>query len=388
MIGTAVNAIAAEAGMLDCKENDAGELLIRFAAAPGLYQLTVIADASDFDWEELYVPLYTYGNSGQRTGPWDFHPTEGARALVPSYCTDLDGKELGLWYFQRISVDDLRHRRFRVRLAFRVPEGVEHVLKLKQYRPTGITWTLALLEVDPEDAIAEAPEWPADWFDRCPAADWRQPHFWQRIKANLDGSQQHYAEPLRAAFGWLDDPANRTPQSLPLQIAKYALSGDPSALRDAIETIDRVLELKHLGNPRPDGNGHDGDMGAMYSIWSLTYVYHALHGELGEERRRRMIDKLTVQGRRFFDKVLLYATIGAARCCRITAGDRCSASAAPRFICSASCRKRRSGQDMRFRGSIGAWRRCRSTESFRPALITVCTCTPTWWSNIGMRCFV
>lgn len=300
----AVNAISAVSTGLDYGENDKGEVEMEFDADPGLYQLSVIADASGFDWESLYVPLFSYGNSGQRTGPWDFHPTEGARALVPSYWADLDGRGLGLWYFQRMSVDDVRHKRFRGRLAFYVPTAGKHRLKLTRYRPTSIVWISALLEADPEDRIGEAPEAPGDWPDRCPAAAWRNPGFREELSAKLRHSHRMYAEPLQEAFAWV--ARSRSPQSLPLLIAKCALESDPADFEVVLDIVDEALASEHWGNPRPDGYGHDGDMGAMYTMWGLTYAYHALPERLGDERRTRMLDKLTIQGKRFFDKILLY----------------------------------------------------------------------------------
>ncbi|OPZ81041.1 MAG: hypothetical protein BWY76_03163 [bacterium ADurb.Bin429] len=61
----------------------------------------------------------------------------------------------------------------------------------------------------------------------------------------------------------------------------------------------------HWGNPREDGYGHDGDMGAAFVLRELAHAYHALGAELGEERRQRLLDKLRLQGDRFMANALL-----------------------------------------------------------------------------------
>ncbi|MBI4024806.1 MAG: hypothetical protein HY360_07470 [Verrucomicrobia bacterium] len=50
---------------------------LAFRAPPGLCQFSVIADARECNWDELYVNLHLFGNKGQRTGPWDFNLLDG-----------------------------------------------------------------------------------------------------------------------------------------------------------------------------------------------------------------------------------------------------------------------------------------------------------------------
>ncbi len=49
-----------------CEE---GGWQLSFPADQGLYQLSIIADARDFNWDKLYLNLNQYGNKGQKTGP-------------------------------------------------------------------------------------------------------------------------------------------------------------------------------------------------------------------------------------------------------------------------------------------------------------------------------
>ena len=64
------------------EEKPNGDLVLRFKAQPGLYRLSVIVDASAFDWESLYVNLHRFHNKGQRTGPWDFNIASGGSSIL------------------------------------------------------------------------------------------------------------------------------------------------------------------------------------------------------------------------------------------------------------------------------------------------------------------
>ncbi len=101
-------------------------LQLAFAAPPGLYQFSIVVDAGAFDWEELYVNLELFNNQGQRTGPWDFDITNNNVPLVPAYWVYLDGRKLGLWYCQRVSLEDMAEKRFRGNMAFYLAEAGEH----------------------------------------------------------------------------------------------------------------------------------------------------------------------------------------------------------------------------------------------------------------------
>src|SRR5438045_2154668 len=48
-----------------------GTIRFSFTGQPGLYQFSVVADARDFNWEELYTVLNNWhGLNNERTGPW------------------------------------------------------------------------------------------------------------------------------------------------------------------------------------------------------------------------------------------------------------------------------------------------------------------------------
>ncbi len=289
-----------DARMLPVAIAEGGAYRYTFDAALGLYQFSVIADARDFNWNELYIVLNQFGNVDQRTGPWDFNLQDGNRALVPTYWVSIDGRRIGLWFFQRVSIEDIAAKRFRGRMAFHLTESGSHTLTLEPYRPMTLRWTLATLEVDPEDTLEPLTADLADWPARTPAASVD----WSALREALHTTHAGYATPLRQAFAWVDSRTAMV-NDLPLLIARYRLEDDDTALATALDVIDAAVALPHWGNQREEGYSHDGDMGAAFTMRELAYAYHALRDELGAERTIRLLEKLCLQGERFVALALL-----------------------------------------------------------------------------------
>lgn len=296
-------------------QSDPGASL-RFSAPAGLYQFSVIADARDFDWDELYIELNAYHNTGQRTGPWDFNPVENNYPLVPSYWVFLDGEKIGLWYFQRVSLEDLAAKRFRGRMAFWLCEGdanTEHELRFIPYRPIKLSWISARLETDPEDTLLPPIK---STFNSPPQIhQWSDDEFWNAKRRQLETTHAMYQKPLQHAF----DAAIQQEKVLPgapmlsakapnewnILIAAHRLGKRKGALEELLRAVDESLNLPHWGNPREDGYGHDGDMYPAFTMRALAWAYHGLGSELGEERRAKMRAKMSLQGERFINLALL-----------------------------------------------------------------------------------
>jgi len=276
-----------------------------FTAAEGLYQLSVVADAREFDWEELYLVLNTQGNVNERTGPWDFSFLDGNRPLVPTYRVTVDGRYLGLWYFQRVSIEDIAAKRFRGRMAFQLENAGEHVLELTPYRPLRIAWLSAVLERDPEDTLEPVTADLSDWLQRCPPAQWADPAYWQDMQQKLATTHAIFAESLQGAFAWMDKRDWFNATDVPFLLAQYYLQDNHAALEKAIRIIDEHVEKEHWGNQAFEGYSQDGDMGAANTFFVLIWAYHALGALLGEERRARMVEKLRLQGERFMTQAML-----------------------------------------------------------------------------------
>jgi len=317
-----------------------------FDAAPGLYLFSVIMDARNFDWEQLYEVLNKYGNENERTGPWDFSINFGAIPLVPAYWVAVNGRRLGLWFFERVSLEDIEHKRFRGKFSFLAdgPTTVELTLYHPEeyvqpsledtqnannshvfitpgappsYDRSGLKWASAVLEVEPEDVLLPAVPRrvvrPRTADCGCedapayapPAAEWAKPEYWQRLKAALDTTHALYREPLRRTFAWLDEHRGHGADDLLMWIAAWRLEALPDALDEALATVDEIIARPAWANPNPEGYSHNGDMGAMTCLRALSWAWHALRDELGDERRERLLDKLRRHGQLFFELALL-----------------------------------------------------------------------------------
>ncbi|MHB9025845.1 MAG: hypothetical protein ACYC7E_17030 [Armatimonadota bacterium] len=299
-------------------------LRLAFTAPPGLYQFSIVVDATDFDWDELYVNLELFHNKGQRTGPWDFNILNNNAPLVPSYWVYLDGRKLGLWYCQRVTLEDIAEKRFRGNMAFHLGEAGDHELTFEPYRPLPIRWLSATLGPDPEDTLDQRAFDLTGWEERAPAARWADPAYWAELREKLATSHALFRDPLRRTFQWIrrkggDDYASpprtwnmdrtrgnyHAEDILPL-LAMYYLEGEEQAITIALHIVDEAIAAPHWGNPNEDGYGCDGDMGAAKTLRALSWAYHALRVHLGDERRERLREKLRLQGQRFFDLVLLH----------------------------------------------------------------------------------
>lgn len=306
---TAVNTIAGTVA-LDVSEDERGVIRLRFTAPAGLYQVSALWDARDYDWEEMYEDLANYGNTGQRTGPWDFK-LGPSTPLVPSFWTAVDGRRVGLWFAQRVSLDDLAHRRFRGRMAFHLTTGGQHELELTPYRDMAITCRHLCLENDPEDRLSEGPSGLCRAPGNVPEAAWAKEGFWAEQRRRLDTSYRVYAEPMRRTFEWalareqVPDGRASVLLDVPVLVAAHRLGGRPDALERALAAIDQAIELPHWGNQQEDGYSHDGDMGAALLLRASCWAYHILGDRLGATRRERLLAKLRLQGERFFDLILV-----------------------------------------------------------------------------------
>ena len=295
--------------------SDDGAVSFSFEAPPGLYQLSIVMDAAGFDFEQLYEILNKHGNVNRRTGPWDFSINFNNSPLVPSYWVSVNGERIGLWFFSRISLEDLEHRRFRGNTAFYAdgPTTVElepftpaELLEgQKPYDWSGLRWASAVLQPDPEDCLVPLPAGIKQGSDG-PASRWGESAFWQPIRDGLDGGDYAlYSEPLRRAFDAVTARESHGAEDILLLLAAHHIGQREGTLDMALAAVDAVISQEAWGNPNPEGYSHNGDMGAATCLRALAWAYHAFGDELGEERRARLLDKLRRHGEMFFGLALL-----------------------------------------------------------------------------------
>ena len=288
---------------------DDGAAKFTFDAPAGLYQFSVIADASQFNWDELYTVLNDWhGLNNERTGPWDFHLFEQSRPLIPSYWVTINGREIGLWFFARVSIEDIAAKRFRGRMAFHVAQAGAVTVELKPYRPVNISWLSAALERDPEDHLEPLSFSAKTALAKNPAAAWANPKYCpdqKRHELADDACHHSYAKPLGAAFDWIQKRNGYAPQHVLMLSAAYRMNGGAALLEKLWSVLDESIAKPHWGNPKLDGYSHDGDMGAASSLFALAWALQALGPDLDAERREKLIAKLRLQGTRFFHLAML-----------------------------------------------------------------------------------
>ena len=274
-----------------------GSKSFHFRSEPGLLQLSIFFDAANFDWESLYQVFNDFHNEGARTGPWDFE-SKTATPMVPSYWVTLDGQKLGLWYSQRVSLEDIANKRFRGRFAFDVRQAGDHILEMTPFKPVQVTWLAARLERDPEDRL-QADLQPLRPPAALPAAAFADPAFWKAQQQKLATTHRLYQKAFQAILD------SKSGSGIGWDLAACYLAGNTNALKSACTTVDHYIALPAWGRPREDVYGHNGDIGGGETIRNMAFAYHMLGAELGEERRARLLKKLAVQGDAFLTQALL-----------------------------------------------------------------------------------
>lgn len=288
---------------LPLRDTPEGGKAFRFSAASGLYQFALVLDAARFDWESLYQVLDMFHNEKERTGPWDFE-IKTAKPLIPAYWVALDGRKLGLWYMQRISLADLADKRFRGRFAMAIDKPGEHEITLTPYRPHPVAWMDASLETDPEDRLASGliPAFPVSCL---PTAAWNDPIFWQGRQKLLETSHQVYQPPLKALWTRLAKGVGGGINVLPMLVAGYHMGGMSNALQSIERMVDDHIARPAWGRPQEDAYGYNGDIGGADSLRCMAWAYHMLGPRLAPEKRERLLVKLVRQGNAFMEQMLL-----------------------------------------------------------------------------------
>ena len=311
---------------------------------PGLYKLTVDGDARDFDWESLFVNLSQFGNVNQRTGPWDFMLDGTARPLVPAYWVWLNGRKIGLWYFNRPSVQQLTTKRMKGEAQFWIEREGDYEIRFEPYRQFELEWAEVRFEVSPDDTLLDevtanpspyplpqgerkcgrpfptgddavsSPLGGEDKGEGCRSLGLRtEAHrglqrlfdaaCWDKLRRNLDDPALPYGVLMREIFDWA--LKQETSIALPILAASYRVRPDPATLERARHIITKVLALPAWGNQPEDSYSHNGDMGCAQIIFDLSFTVNFLGDELGEPLVKELLARLDKQCEIFIELALL-----------------------------------------------------------------------------------
>lgn len=286
-----------------------------FDLKKGIYRFTAFADGSCFDWEQLYFPLYKYGNQGQRTGPWDFDLRDenlGA-PLLPAYWVYLNDVRLGIWYWQRPSLENLKHQYFQGAFSFLASESGNYCLRLVPYRDFRIEWLSHRIEPDADNALR------SNWSGRPVAATGDA---WEKAVAELQGYSKDRVDALKQGLHEILDQKNdqwlrmadgrvqtknvRTPEDLRAMYAYYRIFGVREGLEEGrAYALDLARRPYWGGKQKEESYGRDGDMGAALPFRALAGWLADADAELADGEKAEILEKLAWQGRRFFELSLL-----------------------------------------------------------------------------------
>lgn len=277
-----------------------GGWALSFDAPDGLFQLSIVVDASKFDWESLYHDI-----DGVRTGPWDFDEHNHNRPLVPSYRVTIDGRYVGIWFFQRVSIDDIAAKRFRGRMACWLQGSGQHTISLVPFSDCETPWLSATLEPDPEDQLKPLPSHLTSASQASPYARWRDMAYWQDVRAQLTGPLSRFRSVFEQSIAAIETRKDERGHALPLLIVAYRYTERP-ALREMIaDRVDQILAMSAYGNPDPEGYSYNCDFDAAKTLHSLCIALLAVPEVLGEVRMQRVRDRLVQQGEIFLELMLL-----------------------------------------------------------------------------------
>lgn len=289
-----------------------GPLIFELPPLPvGLYRVSCIFDAPDFDWERLWLPMHKFNNQGQRTGPWDFD-FDRIEPLTPAWWLDINNRRVGLVACARPTPASLAKKRMTLGFCFHVAQPDKQpisqaspiTLTLKPFNDNqGLLPLEIKIEHEPYDSLT-----PVAFTQTSPlASHHRASHHWQNAAAKASD----LGPDVQAMTSRCIDIAVTSPTQAPMAcaLALGYLGFARNDARDAmLNMVRHFTSLEHWGNPAPAGYGHNADMGVAEILQSLALAYHWFLPELKDVNLDQLLlDKLQLQMSRFFDNTLCWA---------------------------------------------------------------------------------
>lgn len=298
----------------------------------GIHRVTLLLDTSEFDWQRLYFPMHSFGNKGQRTGPWDFS-FERFEPVLPAWWASVNGQRLGLAVVARLAPSQVQNQRMQVTWCFEHKTAGDAIIRMEAFNQSNVSVLRMTLEAEPYDRVSNPdPRWrKAGSYGAAQVRQqvWRH---WESKLNKLGPPHQRLFNRVTdfALAGSIDTEALRLrqlgakevlpvpkpdarpldPEMLPLLAYLWRTQGNQRALLAARQIIQQKLELEHWGNQCPSGYGHDADMGVASVIEPLAHAYHWFGDALdepGTTLRKQLREKLRLQMQRFFTLMLVWA---------------------------------------------------------------------------------
>jgi len=146
-----------------------------------------------------------------------------------------------------------------------------------------------------------------DTKDKLSFAGWNTEEYWKKQKRLLGTSHSMYKEPLGRAFDWFTDVQQDwyIYSHIMGLIVAGKLGDREGSIEKAIDIIDTYIEMPAWNGQNEDGYAYNGDKTAAITFRAHAMAYHILEKELGPERRKKLLEKLTYQGNQFMTMALL-----------------------------------------------------------------------------------
>lgn len=278
----------------------------------GIYRCSALFDATDYDWSRLYLPMSDYGNEGQNTGPWDFD-FKRIEPLVPAWWAWVNDRRIGPAVVARPSPAQIARKQFSLVWCFEITSTQPVTLLLKAINATqGIQPIQWRLEADQQETPVPIKLVHDDACAASFASSQVQHEVWCTWQDKLTRLDCRYAKVVECGVAAAKAQAQKTSDVEMLKLLVYAWQAhdDQEAGRLACQVVAKQVSLEHWGNQCESGYGHDTDMGVASVLENLSFALHWLGDRLDQHEpslRKRLVEKLRLQMKRFYDGILLWA---------------------------------------------------------------------------------
>lgn len=271
--------------------------------AAGLYRVSCIWDAKDFDWDRLWFPMHEFENKGQITGPWDFD-FERIEPTVPAWWLSVNGERVGLVACARPSPATIAKKRMTLGFCFEMASAGQGKLTLEPFNDTaGMTPLEIKIEPEPYDSFEAV-----TFTQQEPMAKaQRASNHWKQCADKAHAMGPQVQKLVNTCMNVAVKNHTQSPMACPLALA-YLGYGKEDAKEALLAMVRHYVGLEHWGNQAPAGYGHNCDMGVAEILQSLSMAYHWFHPELqAQGLAEPLLKKIQIQLKRFFNGVLCWA---------------------------------------------------------------------------------
>ncbi|MCJ8331002.1 MAG: heparinase II/III-family protein [Lentisphaeria bacterium] len=298
---------------------------IQFSVEPGIYRCDLLSKDGAFPKEKLYIQCqfrsFQDGNTpddpdAPLTGPWDYINDDFVVPTAPVY---LDGKALGLCWFDLPGIDDLAMDRARGSIGFCISEAGMHTLRWEFDKDSkGLqadSFHPAILR--PDERAPSEPLVLSDEMRNCHPRMLQLPDELTVLQTRIKGTHaeqwESYGESLKELEATLDDAPKWSPheglhrhsEGAFGHALRYLIAGDDDDREAALRYAEWVIALPRWGTGEPGHMGCDNDIAAASTLYSLCCTLDCLRASGNNPRLDAIKNKCIEQAHRLFDFFVL-----------------------------------------------------------------------------------